>query len=96
MAAYIVDSEDGRYEVDPDTPKLAELISQLNADDNTFLVVLPDSDTPDWHASVTYTAGAYLVVRQDTRTGEDQKTTAINLQVISTDLKTWLDQRTNF
>lgn len=96
MAGYIADTEDGRYETNPDTSKLTELIGQLNADDNTFLVILPDTDTPTWHASVTYTAGSYLVERNDTRTSDDQKTTAINPQTIATDLTTWINQRSDF
>lgn len=91
VAAYMVDTEDGQYFVEPDSAKMCTLIAGLSID-NSFLVILPDTDTPTWHASVTREDAGYLVERRD-ENGHDTKTTATDPATIATDLITWLDQR---
>ena len=91
MAAYVEDAEDGQYFIEPDHTTIRDLISGLGPS-NSFLVVLPDTDVPTWHASVTHQGAGYLVEHRD-ENGHDTKTTATDPTQITTDLIAWLQQR---
>lgn len=91
VAAYVVDTEDGQYFIEPDHTMIRDLIAGLGPS-NSFLVILPDTDTPTWHASVAHQGAGYLVERRD-QNGQDTKTTAADPAQIATDLITWLRQR---
>lgn len=91
VAAYVVDTEDGQYFIEPDHTTICGLITGLGPS-NSFLVVLPDTDAPTWHASVTHEPAGYLVERHD-ENGRDTKTTAADPTQIAADLIAWLQQR---
>ena len=66
-AYYRAESESGDYIEDPSEDALFMLIDDLNASDNTFVVIQPDEDDPAWFASVAvFDEGGYEVVRRDT------------------------------
>jgi len=91
VAAYVVDTEDGQYFIEPDQTTIGDLITGLGPS-NSFLVVLPDTDAPTWHASVARQGAGYLVEQRD-ENGRDTKTAATDPTQIATDLIAWLQQR---
>ncbi len=96
MAAerYRADSENGDHADDPSIRRLTWLIATLDLAGNTFVVLAPDTDDPDWFTSVTLLdPHTYEVERADHRTGEHDKTTTTNPATIAHDLTTWMTSR---
>lgn len=95
--SYYADAENGGHVDRPSADALAQLISGLDRQGNTFVTLMPDSDDPVWYASVSLLAdGVFEVERQDTGTGEHQVTTATDRQAIADDLTNWVTSRTEF
>lgn len=81
------DSENGHHIDDPSEDALFDLISELNNSDNTFAVIQPDEDDPDWFASVAVLdeGGDEIVLRDITRR-EHEVSTEANIGHIANDL----------
>ncbi|PVC88025.1 hypothetical protein DBP20_07420 [Streptomyces sp. CS131] len=91
---YGADSENGDRIDDPSEDALFMMISDLNDSDNTFVVVQPDEDDPEWSASVAVQdEGGYEIVHRDTTRHEHEVTTAISINDIARDLTIWLAAR---
>jgi hypothetical protein len=96
MAAerYRADSENGDHVEDPSARTLTRLIATLDQADNTFVVIQPDTDDPDWFTSVVLLdSRTYEVERRDHHTGEHDKTSTTNPAAIANDLTTWMTSR---
>ncbi|MFG2416205.1 hypothetical protein [Streptomyces goshikiensis] len=96
MAAdyYCADSENGDHVDDPSEDALFMLIGDLNGTDNTFVVIQPDEDDPDWFASVAVLdEGGYEIVRSDTTRREHDVTIETSTDRIAGDLTKWLAAR---
>ncbi|MFE9636590.1 hypothetical protein [Streptomyces sp. NPDC006463] len=91
---YGADSENGDRIDDLSEDALFMMISDLNASDNTFVVVQPDEDDPVWFASVAVLDGdGYEVVRCDTTRNEHEVTTSTSINGIARDLTIWMAAR---
>ncbi|MBL7502542.1 hypothetical protein I6A84_00045 [Frankia sp. CNm7] len=96
MAAerYRADSENGDHVADPSARTLTRLIATLDLADNTFVVIQPDDEDPDWFTSVVLLdPHTYEVERRDQRTSEHGKATMTNPATIAHDLTTWMTSR---
>lgn len=91
---YRADSEDGDRIDDPSEDALFMMISDLNDSDNTFVVVQPDEDAPDWSASVAVLdEGGYTIVRRDTSRDEHEVATGTSINDIARELTIWIAAR---
>ena len=86
---YRVESESGDHIENPSEDALFMLIDDLNAVDNTFVVIQPDEDDPVWFTSIAVLdEGGYEVVRRDTTRGEHDVVTETSIDRIARDLTT--------
>lgn len=93
-AYYRAESENGDRIEDPSEDALFMLIDDLNATDNTFVVIQPDEDEPDWFTSVAVLdEGGYEVVRRDTTRREHDVVTETSIDRIARDLTIWMAAR---
>ncbi|MFJ7955810.1 hypothetical protein ACIQ62_05895 [Streptomyces sp. NPDC096319] len=91
---YGADSENGDRIDDPSEDALFTMISDLDASDNTFVVVQPDEDDPVWFTSVAVQdEGGYEIVRRDTTRNEHEVTTSTSIDDIARDLTVWMAAR---
>lgn len=94
---YYADAEGGAYLEDPDHRALAALVDGLNTSDNTFFVVYPADEDLEWFISVSTNVatmfGGYEIERHDPATGERDKSTAADPNVIATDVLGWVNRR---
>ncbi|WP_326667423.1 hypothetical protein [Streptomyces sp. NBC_01257] len=93
-AYYRAESESGDHIEDPSEDALFMLIDDLNAVDNTFVVIQPDEDDPVWFTSVAVLdEGGYEVVRRDTSRPEHDVAAATSIDQIARDLTIWMAAR---
>ncbi|MFF4427494.1 hypothetical protein ACFY04_43505 [Streptomyces sp. NPDC001549] len=93
-AYYRAESESGDHIEDPSEDALFMLIDDLNASDNTFVVIQPDEDDPAWFTSVAVLdEGGYEVVRRDTTRREHDVATETSIDQIARDLTIWMAAR---
>jgi hypothetical protein len=91
---YRADAENGDGIDDPSEDALFMLFSELNHTDNTFVVIQPDADDPDWFASVSRLDEAgYEVELRDVRHREHELTVQNDIGRIAKDLTVWMAAR---
>lgn len=93
---YYADAEGGVYLEDPDHRALVALVDALNTSDNTFFVVYPAEEDLEWFISVSTNVGmfgGYEIECQDPATGERDKSTAADPNVIATHVLDWVNRR---
>ncbi len=91
---YGADSENGDRIEDPSEDALFMMVSDLDASENTFVVIQPDEEDPEWFASVAVLdEGGYEIVRRDASRDEHEVTTATSVNDIARDLTVWMGAR---
>jgi hypothetical protein len=94
MPAYIADAENGDSTASPSEDGLFMMFQKLNHSDNTFVVIQPDPEGPDWFASVSLLDdGGYEVELRDARHREHELTVQHDLGRIARDVTIWLSAR---
>ncbi len=91
---YYAESESGDRIDDPSQDALFVMIEELERDENTFVVVQPERERPDWYVSVTISdESGYEIVRYDSKTGEHIVTVDDDVDRISADITVWMAAR---
>ena len=91
---YRADAENGDGIDDPSEDALFMMLGELNHDDNTFVVIQPDTDDPPWFASVSLLdQGGYEVELRDVRHREHELAVQQDTSRIAKDVTTWMAAR---
>ncbi|NUR84039.1 MAG: hypothetical protein HOY71_08125 [Nonomuraea sp.] len=85
------ETENGEFIPEPSEDAIYELITELTAPDNTFVIIEPDQDDPLWFASVALLDdGGYEVEYRDPLHRRHEVSTQTDQGRIATELTLWI------
>ncbi|MEY9211580.1 hypothetical protein NI17_009730 [Thermobifida halotolerans] len=91
---YYAENETGDRIDDPSEDALFMMIKELDGDENTFVVVQPEEEKPEWYVSIaTSDESGYEIVRYDSKTSEHVVTVDNSVDRISVDITVWTAAR---